>query len=232
MLGVVSSATLAFVLVHFLHTWSHSCGGKPEGCCRFNWVCPKYPSWNASRQVLWHGPTAPKKQTHGDFFVGSSNLESSVSKKPCDTEAFPIFHVIMYCIAFHQAEMRSANTFNWQLISSTGKHYSFTRIPSSVGGNKILKATPNLVLSDIDITESVHRTREGSDLYIWNLYVMSFLPICSQTMRINGEVQRGWQSRCQIAYPFTKLDTHGDMSKNGFPTHIEHAHLLYAYLKL
>lgn len=59
----------------------------------------------------------------------------------------------------------------------------------SVGvGNKILKATPNLVLSDIDITESVHTTREGSDLYIWNLCMMSFLPICSQTVRINGGV--------------------------------------------
>lgn len=46
------------------------------------------------------------------------------------------------------------------------------------------------------------------------------------------EYTRGWQSRCKIVYPFPKLDTHGDMSKDRFPTHIEDEHLRYAYLKL
>lgn len=43
------------------------------------------------------------------------------------------------------------------------------------------------------------------------------------------EYTRGWQSRCIIVYPFTKLDTHGNMSKNRFlNTHIEDTHLFYA----
>ena len=56
------------------------------------------------QMVLWHGQRPPKT-THGVILFW-------FFQKACDREAFPLFHVIMYCIAFHQAEMRSANTFN------------------------------------------------------------------------------------------------------------------------
>ena len=153
MLEVVSSARKQ----HFLHTLSHSCGGKPEGCCRFNWVSPKYPSWNASLQRFTVGSvrfgSAPKDKHGFCKFFGSSNLESSVSKR-CDMRAFP-FSPSWNEIPKHL-----------QLTIASGKSGILSRGFQGVllRGEELWKLHQNLVLSYINITGSVHRTRELSDL--------------------------------------------------------------------